>query len=157
MTRTRLSTLAWVGLVCLMGGGGCGSSTDDPSVGGQAVAAYYLPHDGDCTVLVDFECVREELQGLDSDGRMVRLAQQVIEEFQQHGAEKAKKAQQIELLAVYIKGRDKYGRPNFANRTDLLKIRGSAEEFHKLNAAELKDVEQIRKHLDVEVFESTES
>jgi hypothetical protein len=116
------------------------------------VPAYYLPRDGQCTVLVDFSNQRGQLGALDNDSRAARLARIMVQEFRRHGAAKSKEAPAIQMLAVYIQGKDNYNRPDFSKRTNLLKLNGTAAQLQGLTDAELGDWQRLKQALRVEVL-----
>lgn len=114
--------------------------------------SYYLPEDGQCTVLVDFQARRSELNQLDKEPRILVLARAMLKEFASSGAEKCPQADRVRLLAVYIPGTDNYGRPDFGNRTNLLLIEGSMAATAQSAAADLATRDQLDKSLKVTVY-----
>jgi hypothetical protein len=101
--------------------------------------AYYLPQGAHCTVLVDVAAQRAQLDGVDVRVRAAALARFMVEEFRAHGDAKAHDAKTVQLLAVYITGKDNYNRPDFSRRTDLLKLNGTREQIQGLSEADLDD------------------
>jgi hypothetical protein len=113
---------------------------------------YYLPEDGQCTVLIDFQGRRSELGQLDKEGRTLVLAKAMLKEFASNGAEKCPQSDRVRLLAVYIPGTDNYGRPDFGNRTNLVLIEGSMAATTQSAAVDPAARDQLEKLLKVTVY-----
>jgi hypothetical protein len=107
------------------------------------INAYYLPRDEQCTVLVDFAAQRTYVDGLDGNRRQAYLAQQMIREFCRGGAAGAKGATNIQMIAVYIEGKDNYNRPDFSKRVTLLKVRGTAAQLQSFTDTEAGDWNRV--------------
>jgi hypothetical protein len=115
------------------------------------IRAYYLPGNDKCTVLVDFAARRSHLTSMDSESRLAHLADQMIREFRRSGDTEAKGATTIQMIAVYIEGKDNYNRPDFGKRVNLLKLSGTAAQFRSLSDAEASDWNRVKSILHAEV------
>jgi hypothetical protein len=129
-------------------------------VGGMSAAlaqtagltAYYFPEDQQCTLLVDFQPRRSELEPLGKDARSLALAKAMLKEFSAHGAEKCPGSKSVRLIAVYIPGTDTYGRPDFGSRTNLLRLEGSNEAVAQGAASDAVTTDQLVKLLNLTVY-----
>lgn len=116
-----------------------------------AVKAYYFPRPDSCTVMVDFQPAASTLQGVRGEARAAMLASTMLREFAPNAAGKCKSAGTVRLLAVMIKGVDSYGRPDFGNRANLLRLEGDALRLGQLaNAHSTVTLARIRSVATVE-------
>lgn len=156
MTRRQIASLLFAAGagVCALAASSCG---DKPSTGGNGdgsapgqLHAYYLPRGDQCTVLVDFAARRSDVDRLSGDERAAYLARAMIGEFRRAGRAESKGAGKIQMIAVYIEGKDNYNRPDFSKRTNLLKLSGTAEQFSSLSDEDAGNWERVKSVLKVE-------
>ena len=126
-------------------------SLDDADAKNGAVRALYMAQGDKCAVLVDFASQRSYLNTLDSNGRAAHLAQSMIREFRRTGDAERKGATAIQMIAVYIEGKDNYNRPDFSKRINLLKLSGTADQFRNFTDADAGDWERVKASLNAKV------
>jgi hypothetical protein len=129
-----------------------GSATTIAAIEPLKPAAYYFPRQEACTVMMDFAKARDKVRGLAGDARNLELTRGMLAEWSVNAADKCKGAGKVALLAVYIPGLDVYGRPDFSNRTNLLKLEGQADKLQALARASGLTMELVRKSSAVEIF-----
>jgi hypothetical protein len=137
--------MAWAGSLPLPFGTASGEALTP-----QAWPSFYMRRDAQCTVLVDFSEQREAIDGMQADARRLVLAQEMVRELRTNGDTKAGDAKNVQMIAVYIDGKDNYGRPDFARRTNLVKLSGSRETFASLADADLNDWQRLQSALAAE-------
>lgn len=115
-------------------------------------ATYYFPEQQTCTVLVDFQKERPELQGLAADARSLQLVRRLVDEFAKNGQSKCPAAQKVKMMAVYIPGVDNYGRPDFSNRVNLLMIEADISTIRSVAEKPPADLATAKSQLSVTVF-----
>jgi hypothetical protein len=93
--------------------------------------AYYFPRPELCTVMVDFQKGRSAVESLKGDKRTISLVQNMATEFERN-ANKCGDSPKIRMLAVFIKGVDVYGRTDFGNRVNLLKLEAAPKNLRQL-------------------------
>ncbi len=96
------------------------------------VIAYFFPRPELCTVMVDFQKGRNVVDSLKGDKRTIALVQSMTTEFDRNGKEKCGDAPRIRMLAVFINGVDIYGRTDFGNRVNLLKLEAEPKNLRQL-------------------------
>ena len=145
--RIRVGRWNWLLVLSMLAVGSC-LSADVLKPG-----AYYFPRQDTCTAMMDFQKVRAKLNGLDGDARAIELSRGMLAEFSASGAAKCPGASRVTLLAVYVPGVDLYGRPDFSNRTNLMKVEGDAAKLLALGkTADTLTMAQVRGSATVEVF-----
>lgn len=114
------------------------------------VVAYYFPRPELCTVMIDFQKGRSAVENLKGDERTLALAQNMAAEFDRNGKQKCGDAARIRMLAVFINGVDVYGRTDFGNRVNLLRLdadtknlRQLASYSDRLTLAQIKNLSQL--------------
>lgn len=113
------------------------------------VKVYYFPEQTVCTLIVDFERRRDELEALDADARSLELAKTMVGEFSANGGQQCNSAPTVRMMATYIVGVDTYGRPNFASRVNLLLLEGQAEHAQSPEAI---DPQYLADNFSVETY-----
>ena len=93
--------------------------------------AYYFPRPDLCTVMVDFQKGRGTVESLKGDKRTITLVQNLAAEFDRN-AGKCGDSPKIRMLAVFINGVDVYGRTDFGNRVNLLKLEAAPKNLRQL-------------------------
>ena len=112
--------------------------------------AFYFPRKEACTVMLDFKKSSDALAKLQGDARSVEIARHLLVEWQPNAKAKCEGATKVTLLAVIIPGKDVYGRPDFSNRKNLLRLDGDADKLLELaragdalSVARLKDAAKL--------------
>jgi hypothetical protein len=126
-----------------------------PAAAAEAMkpTAYYFPRKESCTVMMDFQKSREKLRGLNGETRALELARSMLVEWLANAAGKCDGSSKVTMLAVYIPGVDVYGRPDFGNRTNLMKLEGDATKLQALGRnADKVTMVQLQQASRVEVF-----
>jgi len=95
----------------------------------EDLPTYYFPERTLCTALVDFQKNRRELQKLSRAERNQLIARELVREFVTNGKKKCENVSLVRVQAIYIPGTDNYGRPDFPNRINLLRLEGAPEDF----------------------------
>jgi hypothetical protein len=121
--------------------------------------SYYVPGEQKCTVLVDFLGNRAELERLPESARASQIVRSLVAEYRRHGEQKGKdrdgnSAASVELIAVYINGKDNYGRPDFGNITRLMKLAAPATQLHDLTEADLANPDALRGKVTLDLFDA---
>lgn len=114
---------------------------------------YYFVEKQTCTVLVDFQKQRDEIERLSGDAHALRLIRGLVDEFAANGAKKCGVLDSIRMMAVYIPGVDNYGRPDFPNRVNVLRIDASAENLLAAARQDLKDLKSVPPALAITTFD----
>lgn len=98
------------------------------------IFSYYFPkQDGTCTALIDFHTQPELTTEVEKDtNKSSKLVQQMAHDFITKGIEKCANAKTVTLMAVRIDATDNYGRPDFKNRVNILKITAPLEKIKDL-------------------------
>jgi hypothetical protein len=68
----------------------------------SALPSYYFVEDKTCTVLVDFQDQRSDIERMRGDQRLLRLINGLLSEFAANGPTKCGGADVIRMMAVYI-------------------------------------------------------
>ncbi len=108
------------------------------------LAAYYLPHGQECTVLLDCSSLRPRLEKLTEAQTQTLLARRLIAELKSERGSRVGDAALVHLHAVYFSGVDNYGRPNFASRQTLFELSGSPASLRNLGDADLASSDRLR-------------
>jgi hypothetical protein len=114
---------------------------------------YYFVEDKICTVLVDFQKQRDDIERLSGDQRLLRLIRSLVGEFAVNGATKCKGSDSIRMMAVYIPGVDSYDRPDFPNRVNIVRIDGSSTEFNAASQQDFTDIKKVQLVLAITTFD----
>jgi len=119
----------------------------------SALPTYYFVEDKMCTVLVDFQDQRSDIERMSGDLRLLRLITDLLSEFASNGPTKCGGADVIRMMAVYIPGVDNYGRPDFPNRVNVVRIDGGAATLESASKHDFTDINQIKSILTVTTFD----
>jgi hypothetical protein len=116
------------------------------------LVSYYFPESEQCTLVLDFQPHRSELEQMSKEVRSLTLAKDLLKEFKTNGSDKCPEARSVRLLAVFVPGTDNYGRPDFGRRINLLRLEGSLETVLKGAEKDFATTEQVRDLLTITVF-----
>lgn len=117
------------------------------------LTAYYFPRSAPCTVMADFQKARDKVAAFSSQERAIALVRSMAVEFDKKGREQCPGAATVRMIAVFIGGVDIYGRPDFGNRTTLLKLEGDVVKLKRLAQAGGKiTLFQLRSMFDLEIY-----
>jgi hypothetical protein len=117
-----------------------------------ALTPYYFPEGDVCTLALDFQPRRSEIEAASKDSRSVILAESLLREYSTQGSEKCPGAKTVKLLAILIPGVDSYGRPNFAGRVNLLRLEGSSEQVNAVAKSHPQNPAQLQELLTVTIY-----
>jgi hypothetical protein len=115
----------------------------------SGLTPYYFPEGEECTLALDFQPRRTEIEAATGDQRSVLLAEGLLQEFSAQGSTKCPGAKTIRLLAIFIPGVDNYGRPNFPERVNLLRLEGSSDQVNVAATKHAENLPQLKELLTV--------
>jgi hypothetical protein len=115
--------------------------------------AYYFLEQKTCTILVDFQKERVDIERLNRDARLLRLVRDLVAEYAKDGPAKCVGADHVRMMAVFIPGVDSYGRPDFPNRINILRIEADPEKLLLAARQGLTDFNAVKSTLSVTTFD----
>lgn len=118
----------------------------------EPVVTYYFNQGGICTGIVDFQSARSKLESADKETMLLLLTRRMIGEVIQDFPTRCDGATDVRMIAVYIPGVDNYGRPDFANRINLLRLDGDRDGFLMKDSVELKSLEDVKRLFSITEF-----
>jgi hypothetical protein len=129
---------------------GHAAAASAPPLAGEA---FYFPRKETCTVMLDFKKSSDALAKLQGDAKSVEIARSLLAEWQSNARAKCDGAAKATLLAVIIPGKDVYGRPDFSNRRNLMRLDGDAEKLVELaKTGESLSLARLKSSAKVEVY-----
>lgn len=103
------------------------------SIPTQLYSFYFPKNDQTCTALIDFHAQPELTNNIESNiSKTNHLIQQMAQDYLTTGVSKCQHAKNVTLWAVRIDNTDNYGRPDFKNRINILKINAPTEKMTML-------------------------
>lgn len=105
------------------------------SSGDTAPPCYYYSAGRICTMMMDFQSIRHRLDSLDQEKRQAEIALIMAQEFSRGGASKCPQAEKVRLEAVYVPTKDNYGRPDFRQRIQIMRIDGPVDVVRRFAAS----------------------
>jgi len=123
------------------------------TIAAETLPTFYFPEGESCTALVDFQKIRGDLTKKSEEERSQTIVRQLLTEFSANGVNKCGTAKQVRLMAVYIPGTDNYGRPDFPNRINILRLNGSATEMAAAAHQDWKTTKDLNPAIRIERFQ----
>jgi hypothetical protein len=119
----------------------------------EASKAYYFPEEANCTVMVDLADKKDMLDDLSEAERKLSIAELLVSEYDANGKEGCEDATSVKLLAVYISSVDSYGRPNFGDRINLIRLDGDAAALRDVDFSKIEDISDLGSDIEVVEYE----
>jgi len=133
-------------LLQIAGPGGAGQAP-------LATEAFYFPRKETCTVMLDFKKSSDAVAKLQGDAKSVEIARTLLAEWQPNAKAKCDGATKVTLLAVVIPGKDVYGRPDFSNRKNIMRLDGDADKLLELaKTGDALSVARLKSSAKVELY-----
>lgn len=114
--------------------------------------AYHFPKPNVCTIMIDYQQSSASVINTNGDDKSLLLSRSMIKQYIDEGVQKCKGAPKIIILAVFIPGKDNYGRPDFGSRSNILKLEGLSVKFQALSTEKNLSLSKIKDAVSLYIY-----